>query len=105
MSERSAAIGCDGGAWARVLTAMAPFSMPVVRSSGAFALQNGHRRGADGALLSREGMRSAGAASLRPSVTPIASLRVRSWLPAHTDRGGAIVPHRYGTSTPQLEPI
>ena len=73
MSERSGAIGRDGDAWARLLTAMAPSSMPVGRPSGAFALQRRASKGVDGALLSRARTLSAGAASLRPGFTPMQS--------------------------------
>src|SRR5450755_1330432 len=64
MPERICAIGRDGDASARVLTAMAT-SMPVGRPSGAFAPQRRALKGVNGALLSRAGMLSAGAASLR----------------------------------------
>ncbi len=74
MPERICAIGRDGDAWARVLTAMAA-SMPVGRPSGAFALQRRALKGVNGALLSRAGMLSAGAASLRSGLTPIAVFR------------------------------
>ena len=74
MPERICAIGRDGDAWARVLTAMAT-SMPVGRPSGAFALQRRALKGVNGALLSRAGMLSAGAASLRSGLTPIAVFR------------------------------
>src|SRR5450755_3580666 len=74
MPERICAIGRDGDASARVLTAMAT-SMPVGRPSGAFALQRRALKGVNGALLSRAGMLSAGAASLWSGLTPIPVFR------------------------------
>src|SRR5450755_2417185 len=88
MPERICAIGRDGDAWARVLTAMGT-SIPVCRPSGAFALQRRALKGVIGGATRPRGDAVRG--SCKPAVRPHAdrSLPVGGWLPAHTDRGGA----------------
>src|SRR5450755_5033910 len=90
MPERICAIGRDGDAWARVLTAMGT-SIPVCRPSGAFALQRRALKGVIGGATRPRGDAVRG--SCKPTIRPHAdrSLPVGGWLPAHTDRGGALL--------------
>ena len=97
MPERICAIGRDGDAWARVLDGNGHLDACWSTLACICALQRRALKGVNGALLSRAGMLSAGAASLRSGLTPIAVFRSGlaasphgSWRSLFEERGDVV---------------